>query len=127
MILGNDTLGVKVCIGDVALESVPLAVLCNLLFADDDFYVLADFKKLVVATLVHLTLRDASGLIGFSQSDNSAVTVVGILLCTLVGITDDKSFPILTFVVVTGFTTFSKERIHCFTLALSLLMRAPSM
>lgn len=25
MILGNDTLGVKVCIGDVALESVPLA------------------------------------------------------------------------------------------------------
>lgn len=103
MILGNDTLGVKVCIGDVALESVPLAVLCNLLFADDDFYVLADFKKLVVATLVHLTLRDASGLIGFSQSDNSAVTVVGILLCTLVGITDDKSLPILTFVVVTGF------------------------
>ena len=103
MILGNDTLGVKVCIGDVALESVPLAVLCNLLFADDDFYVLADFKKLVVATLVHLTLRDASGLIGFSQSGNSAVTVVGILLRTLVGIIDDKSFPILTLVVVTGF------------------------
>ena len=47
MILGNDTLGVKVCIGDVALESVPLAVLCNLLFADDDFYVLADFKLLL--------------------------------------------------------------------------------
>ena len=103
MTLGNDTLGVKVCIGDVALESVPLAVLCNLLFANDDFYVLADFKKLVVATLVHLTLRDASGLIGFSQSGNTAVTVVGILLRTLVGITDDKSFPILTFVVVTGF------------------------
>ena len=52
MVLGNDTLGVKVCIGDVALESVPLVVLCNLLFANDDFYVLADFKKLVVATLV---------------------------------------------------------------------------
>ena len=103
MILGNDTLGIKVCIGDVALESVPLAVLCNLLFANDDFYVLADFKKLVVATLVHLTLRNTSGLIGFFQSGNSAVTVVGILLRTLVGITDDKSFPILTFVVVTGF------------------------
>ena len=73
MILGNDTLGVKVCIGDVALESVPLAVLRNLLFADDDLYVIADFKKLVVATLVHLTIRDASGLIGFSQSGNSAV------------------------------------------------------
>ena len=102
MVLGNDTLGVKVCIGDVALESVPLAVLCNLLFANDDFYVLADFKKLVVATLVHLTLRDASGLIGFSQSGNSAVTVVGILLRTFIGITGDKSFPIFTFVVVTS-------------------------
>ena len=103
MILGYNTLSVKIGIGYVALESVPLAVLCNLLFTDDDFYVLADLKKLVVATLVHLTLRDASGLIGFSQSGNTAVTVVGILLRTLVGITDDKSFPILTFVVVTGF------------------------
>ena len=54
MVLGNDTLGVKVCIGDVALESVPLAVLCYLLFADDDLYVLADFKKLIVAALVYL-------------------------------------------------------------------------
>ena len=36
MILGNDTLGFKICIGDVALESVPLAVLCNLLFANDN-------------------------------------------------------------------------------------------
>src|SRR5574344_1173282 len=103
MILGNDTLGFKICIGDVALEPVPLAVLCNLLFANDNLYVFADFKKLVVATLVHLTLRNASGLISFSQSGNSAVTVVGILLRTFVGITDDKSFPILTFVVVTGF------------------------
>ena len=103
MILGNDTLGVKICIGDVALESVPLAVLCNLLFANDDFYVLADFKKLVIASLVHLILRNARALVGFSQSGNSAVTVVGILLRTFVGITDDKSFPILTFVVVTGF------------------------
>ena len=93
MILGNDTLGFKICIGDVALESVPLAVLCNLLFANDDFYVLADFKKLVVATLVHLTLREASGLIGFSQSGNSAVTVISIFLRTFIGITGDKSFP----------------------------------
>ena len=106
MILGNDTLGIKVCIGDVSLESVPLAVLCYLLFANDDFYVLADFKKLVVATLVHLTLRDASGLISFSQSSNTTVTVVGILLRTFVGIADDKSLPILTFVVVTGFIYF---------------------
>ena len=63
MILGNDTLCVKISIGYVALESVPLAVLRNLLLADDDLYVIADFKKLVVATLVHLTLRNASGLI----------------------------------------------------------------
>ena len=103
MILGNDKLSIKICIGDVALEPVPLAVLCNLLFADDDFYVLADFKKLVVSMLVHLTLRDASGLISFSQSSNTTVTVVGILLRTFVGIADDKSLPILTFVVVTGF------------------------
>ena len=106
MILGNDTLGIKVCIGDVSLESVPLAVLCNLLFANDDFYVLADFKKLVVATLVHLTLRNASGLIGFSQSGNSAVTVISIFLSTFVGIADDKSLPILTLVAVTGFIYF---------------------
>ena len=52
MILGNDTLRVKIRIGNVALEPVPLAVLCYLLFADDNLYVLADFKKLVVATLV---------------------------------------------------------------------------
>ena len=54
MILGNDTLCVKISIGYVALESVPLAVLRNLLFADDDLYVLADFKKLIVAALVYL-------------------------------------------------------------------------
>ena len=54
MILGNDTLSVKIRIGYVAFESVPLAVLCNLLFADDDLYVLADFKKLIVAALVYL-------------------------------------------------------------------------
>ena len=65
MILGNDTLCVKVCIGNVALESVPLAVLCYLLFANDNLYVLADFKKLVVATLVHLILRNASALEAF--------------------------------------------------------------
>ena len=51
MILGNDTLSVKIRIGYVAFESVPLAVLCNLLFADDDFYVLADFKELVKSCL----------------------------------------------------------------------------
>ena len=67
MILGNDTLSIKICIGNVALESVPLAVLCYLLFADDNLYVLADFKKLVVATLVHLTLRNAPALVGFPQ------------------------------------------------------------
>ena len=54
MILGNDMFCVKFCIGNVALEAVPLAVLCNLLFADDDLYVLADFKKLIVAALVYL-------------------------------------------------------------------------
>ena len=52
MILGNDMFCVKFCIGNVALEAVPLAVLSNLLFTDSNFYVLADFKKLVVATLV---------------------------------------------------------------------------
>ena len=82
MILGNDTLSVKIRIGYVAFESVPLAVLCNLLFADDDFYVIADLKELVVATLVHLILRNTPTLAGFSQSCNSAVTVIGILLRT---------------------------------------------
>ena len=82
MILGNDTFSVKIRIGYVAFESVPLAVLCNLLFADDDLYVLADFKKLVVATLVHLILRNTPALVGFSQPGNSAVTVIGILLRT---------------------------------------------
>ena len=106
MILGNDTLCVKISIGYVALESVPLAVLRNLLFADDDLYVIADFKKLVVAALVHLTLCNASGLIGFSQSGNSAVTVISIFLSTFVGIADDKSLPILTLVAVTGFIYF---------------------
>ena len=102
MILGNDMFCVKFCIGNVALEAVPLAVLSNLLFTDRNFYVLADFKKLVIASLVHLILRNAPALVGFSQPSNSAVTVVGIFLRTLVGITDDKSFPILTLVVVTG-------------------------
>ena len=52
MILGNDTIRIKICIGNVALEPVPLAVPCYLLFANDDFYVLADFKKLVEADAV---------------------------------------------------------------------------
>ena len=51
MILSNDTLCVKISIGYVALESVPLAVLRNLLFADDDLYVIADFK---IETLLEL-------------------------------------------------------------------------
>ena len=54
MVLGNDTLSIKIGIGYIALESVPLAVLCNLLFADDDLYVLTDFRKLIVAALVYL-------------------------------------------------------------------------
>ena len=45
MVLGNDTLSIKIGIGYIALEPVLLAVLRNLLFADDDLYVLADFKK----------------------------------------------------------------------------------
>ena len=106
MILGNDTLGFKICIGDVALEAVPLAVLSNLLFTDRNFYVLADFKKLVIASLVHLILRNAPALVGFSQPSNSAVTVVGIFLSTFVGLADDKSLPILTLVAVTGFIYF---------------------
>ena len=104
MIFGNDSLCVKIRIGYVAFESVPLAVLRNLLFADDDLYVLADFKKLVVATLVHLILRNVSTLVGFPQTDNAAVTVVGILLRTFLGIADDKAFSILTLVVVAGST-----------------------
>ena len=39
---------------NVILPLIKLAVLCNLLFADDDLYVLADFKKLIVAALVYL-------------------------------------------------------------------------
>ena len=54
MVLGNDTLSIKIGIGYIALEPVLLAVLRNLLFADDDLYVLADFKKLIVAALVYL-------------------------------------------------------------------------
>ena len=100
MILGNDTLCVKICIGNVALEPIPLAVLGYLLLADDDLYVLVDFKNLVVATLVHLILRDASALVGFSQPCNATVTVVGILFRTFVGLADDKSLSILTLVVV---------------------------
>ena len=96
MILDNDMFCVKFCIGNVALEAVPLAVLSNLPFTDSNFYVLADFKKLVIASLVHLMLRNAPAIVGFSPQGNSAVTVVGILLRTFVGITDDKSFPILT-------------------------------
>lgn len=63
-------------------------------------------RNFVVATLVHLTLRNASGLIGFSQSGNSAVTVISIFLSTFVGIADDKSLPILTLGAVTGFIYF---------------------
>lgn len=46
MILGNYTLGIKVCIGDISFQTIPLAVLGNLLLADGDLYILADFKEL---------------------------------------------------------------------------------
>ena len=80
MVLGNDTLSIKIGIGNIALESVPLAVLCNLLFADDDLYVLTDFKKLIVAALVYLIFCNVPAPVGFPQPGNSAVTVVGFYL-----------------------------------------------
>ena len=100
MILGYNMFCVKISVGNVSFESVPLAVFIYLLFTDGNFYVLADFKKLVVATLVYLILGNSSTLVCFSQSGNATVTVVGILLRTFVRIADDKSFSILTFVVV---------------------------
>ena len=120
MILGNDTLCVKVCIGNVALEPVPLAVLSYLLFANDNIYILADFKKFVVTTPVHLILRNASAPVGFSQPGNATVTVVSILLSTFVGIADDKSLFILTLVVVVSLVYLLQREnplLHACTLA----------
>lgn len=106
MILGNDTLCVKICIGNVDLESVPLTVLCNLIFADDDFYIFADFKKLIVATLVYLIFRNASALVGFFQPSNASITVVCILFRTFVGIAYYKSLSIFTLIVVVSIVYF---------------------
>ena len=103
MILGNDTLGIKVCIGDISFQTIPLAVLGNLLLADGDLYILADFKELVVSSFIDLLLRDVPTLVGFSQSCNATVAIVSLLLCPFLRIADNQTLSVLPFMLITGF------------------------
>lgn len=103
MILGNDTLGIKACIGDISFQTIPLAVLDNLLLADGNLYVLADFKKLVVSSLIDLLLRDEPSLVGFSQSCNATIAIVSFFLCPFLRITDNQTLSVLSFMLITGF------------------------
>lgn len=103
MILGNDTLGIKVCIGDISFQTIPLAVLGNLLLADGDLYILADFKELVVSSFIDLLLRDVPTLVGFSQLCNAMVTIVSLFLCPFLRIADNQPLSVLPFMLITGF------------------------
>ena len=101
LIFCHDTLCAKVCVGDITFETVPFAVLRNLLLANGDFNVLANFKKIVIAPLVDLLLCDAPALISHSQACNTMVTIVGIFLCTFLRVTDDKTFTSIPFALIT--------------------------
>lgn len=66
--LCNDPPCVKVCVGDIAFEAVPPAVLLNFPLADSNFDVPADFKKLVISPPIDLLLGDAPAFIGLFLS-----------------------------------------------------------
>ncbi len=54
MVLLYDFCWFQICVRDIPFQPIPCGSLCNLLFADDDFHILAYLKKLVVSTLVYL-------------------------------------------------------------------------
>ena len=88
---------VKVGIGDIPFQSIPFAVLGNLLLAYAYINILAYFKELVVTSSVYLLLGDMSALVGFPQPCDASGTIVGILLCPPFGIANDKMFAIGPF------------------------------
>lgn len=94
MVLVYYTFCIKVSIGDITFQSIPFAVLGNLLLAYAYPNILANLKELVVTSAVYLLLGDASALVGFPQPYDASGTVVCILPCPLFGITDDKTFAI---------------------------------
>ena len=59
MVLGNYSLCIEACIGDVAFQAIPFLILADFILADIDLYVLADFKKLVISAPVDLRLGTA--------------------------------------------------------------------
>ena len=96
MILIRNFLCIKVSIGDVALQSVPLLIIADSFFADIDLYVLADFEELVIATPVHLCLGQPATAVCLAKSGYTPAPVVGILLCPFVGIPDYQPFSVIT-------------------------------
>lgn len=94
MVLVYYTFCIKVGIGDIPFQSIPFAVLGNLLLAYAYINILANFKELVVTSSIYLLLGDVSALIGFPQSCDASGTIVGILLCSFFGTADNKAFAI---------------------------------
>lgn len=84
----------KVSIGDIPFQAIPFAVLGNFLLAYAYINILANLKELVVTSAVYLLLGDVSALVGFPQSCDASGTIVGIFLCPLFGIADNKTFAI---------------------------------
>ena len=80
VVLGHYLLCVKVGVGHVSLQIVPLGVILYLLLVDGHLHVLADGQELVVATLVDGGLGEHAAAVCLAQSLNAFVAVVCVFL-----------------------------------------------
>ena len=101
MIFFNDALRIQVSVSDVTFQTIPFAIFGNLLLTDADFYVLTDFKKLVVSTSIDLLFSYAPALISLFQTCYTAVSVIGILFCAFLRIANYETFAIRMPVFIT--------------------------
>ena len=80
MILGYYLLGIKVSVGYVAFQAVPLGIVLYLLLVDDHLHVLADGKELVISASVDGCLGKHSAAVCLTQPLNAFLAVMSVFL-----------------------------------------------
>lgn len=82
MVLVDDQPCIYVSVRYIPFQSIPLAVLVDLILIDDHLHILAYLKEFVISTLVDLVLRQCVAAICLAQAVNSTLAVVCLTVCT---------------------------------------------
>ena len=80
VILGYYLLGIKVSVGYVAFQAVPLGIVLYFLLVDDHLHVLADGKELVISASVDGCLGKHSAAVCLTQPLNAFLAVMSVFL-----------------------------------------------